>query len=42
MRERIEAIGGQFEIGPGKRRGTVVRVAVPLGARSAAAGERTK
>jgi PAS domain S-box-containing protein len=42
MRERIEAIGGQFEIGPGKRRGTVVRVTVPVAARGALAGERAK
>jgi PAS domain S-box-containing protein len=36
MRERIEAIGGQFDIKAGRSRGTVVRVRVPVGARGAA------
>jgi PAS domain S-box-containing protein len=41
MRERIEAIGGQFEMRAGKRRrGTVVRMSVPVGARGAAAKAR--
>jgi PAS domain S-box-containing protein len=42
MRERIEAIGGQFDMRPGKSRGTVVRVTVPVGARGAGAGARAK
>jgi len=32
MRERIEGVGGHFDVGPGKRRGTVVSVTVPIGA----------
>jgi signal transduction histidine kinase len=42
MRERIEAIGGRFDMKPGKRRGTVVSVTVPIGARGAVPAVRTK
>jgi signal transduction histidine kinase len=42
MRERIEAIGGRFDMRPGKRRGTVVCVIVPVAACDAAPGIRTK
>jgi PAS domain S-box-containing protein len=42
MRERIEAIGGRFDVRPGKRRGTVVCVTVPVGARDAVPAVRTK
>jgi PAS domain S-box-containing protein len=42
MRERIEAIGGQFDLRPGKRRGTVVRVTVPLAARGTGPGARAR
>lgn len=37
MRERIEAVGGQFDVRPGRRRGTVVSVTVPVGVRGATA-----
>jgi signal transduction histidine kinase len=30
MRERIERVGGQFDVRRGKRRGTVVSVTVPV------------
>jgi PAS domain S-box-containing protein len=33
MRERIEGVGGQFEVRRGRRRGTIVSVAVPIGVR---------
>jgi len=42
MRERIEAIGGQFDVKRRKNRGTVVRVTVPVGARSVAAVARVR
>jgi ligand-binding sensor domain-containing protein/signal transduction histidine kinase len=33
MRKRMDDIGGQFSIGPGRHGGTLVRLTVPLGAR---------
>jgi PAS domain S-box-containing protein len=42
MRERIEAIGGRFDMRPGKGSGTVVCVTVPVGARDAAPAVRAK
>jgi PAS domain S-box-containing protein len=42
MRERIEAIGGRFDIRPGSRRGTAVCVTVPVAGHRAAPARRTK
>ena len=42
MRERTESIGGHFDIRPGRRRGTIVRVTVAVGTRGARAGGRPK
>jgi len=42
MRERIDAIGGHFDVRPGRGRGTVVRVTVPVAARGAGARARAK
>jgi signal transduction histidine kinase len=41
MRERIEAIGGRFEVRPGKRSGTVVSITVPVGSRRTVPAIRT-
>jgi signal transduction histidine kinase len=40
MRERAEELGGSFEASPRPGGGTVVRVRLPLGDGSGAAGER--
>jgi two-component system sensor histidine kinase UhpB len=41
MRERVQAVGGDFSVGPEGPGGTAVRVAIPIGARPTACADDT-